>query len=151
MELRPLLTLLQSKNGFTTKDVGTPSDRQIRLLGRLPMARMGDWLVTMAHVHAHQQRNGRWTVDFSKAYFPRGGKIVYAWRIILQSTDASIMVHFQDILNAFQGAPSSTRGEVMEMPLMGALRNDTNAGGKGASTIGGKADFVPKAALGRMR
>lgn len=143
-----LLTLLRSKFGYEARNV-TPSKKQLRVLGRLPNHRMGDWLVGMHHVHQVLSRRPGWSVDFSKYYFPRNGKIVYAWRLIFQSVDDQpIEAHFQEIANAFSGAPQSARGEVMEVALMGTSTRSRNAsgGGKGAYTIGGSNPFMPSAA-----
>lgn len=143
-----LLTLLRSKFGYEARDV-TPTKKQLRILGRLPTPRMGDWLVGMHHVHQGMVRRPGWSVDFSKYYFPRNGKIVYAWRLIFQSVDDQpIEAHIPDIMNTFSGAPQSSRGEVMEIPLMGAstLSRNAQGGGKGAYTIGGSSPFMPGAA-----
>lgn len=144
MDINKLSTLLKSRFGFEVRDINQSSSKQLRILGRLPTARMGDWLVGMHHVSLHVlQRQNTWSVDFSKQYFLRNGRIVYAWRIIIQAD--SVEKYAQDIINAFSGAPRSARGEVMEIPLMGAssFRTGRNPSGKGASTIGGKDDFIP--------
>ncbi len=143
MDINKLSTLLKSRFGLEVRDMSQPSPKQLRILGRLPQVRMGDWLLGMHHVCTHvARRPNTWTVDFSKNYFVRNGKIVYAWRIIIQAE--SVEKYAQDIINAFTGAPHSARGEIMEIPLMGAStirgRNDR---GKGASTIGGRDDFFP--------
>jgi len=139
----PLLTLLRSKFGYEARDV-TSGKKQLRVLGRLPNERMGDWLIGMHFAHQALQRQPGWSVDFSKFYFPRNGKIVYAWRLIFQSVDDQpISAHLQDIMNSFSSAPQSSRGEVMEIPLMGAGRSRSAAGGRGAYTIGGANPFIP--------
>lgn len=150
MNAANLLTLLRSKFGFEAKDVRSTSKQQLRILGRLPNNRMGDWLVGMHHVFLRMEHTP-WAVDISKSYFIRNGKIVFAWRLIFQSQE-SVEKYLPDICNAFEGAPRGTQGQVMEVPLVGAspLRSRRSAGGKGASSIGGADGFVPGAVAAKL-
>lgn len=150
METNKLLTLLRSKFGFEAKDV-RPGKNQLRILGRLPNNRLGDWLVAMHHVFLRMEQCP-WAVDISKSYFVRSGKIVFAWRLIFQSQEPLERFISTDICNAFEGAPRGTRGQVMEVPLIGAsaLRQGKTARGKGASSIAGKDDFIPTAVAAKL-
>jgi hypothetical protein len=112
---------------------------------------MSDWLVGMHHVLTRSE-NSSWAVDFSKFYFIREGKIVFAWRLIFQSAD-DLEKSLPEICNIFEGAPrGGTTGEVMEVPLIGAsITRNTKIHGKGASPIGGPDSFVPATLSQRPR
>lgn len=127
---------LKLRCGFEVVQV-TPSEKQLRILGRLPQLRMGDWLLTIHHIITHVTDNSPgWTVDISKHYFLRGPKVVFAWRLIFQGPD--IVRQVPSIINTINGSPRSNRTEINEMPLIGASadRNAQSPTGKGAGLMG---------------
>lgn len=134
--LRDLQAALQRKTGFEVIDAGE-APTQLRLMGRLPMDKMG---VNLANWHllivALSDGGEGWTVDISKKYFKRGSKPVYSWRLIFQS--AELKSKYAVILKAIMGTPYAGRGELSEFPLAGA-RSDRNelTNRKGASNIKG--------------
>lgn len=124
MDLNPLKTALRTKLGFDTIQA-TPSTKQIRLLGRIPMNRMGDVLIFVHHIHINwlERKSPGWTADISKLYFPhpQTKKVVFGWRLLFGAEDTEKKLG--DIINAVASTPGSSRVEVMEVPLVGASRN----------------------------
>jgi hypothetical protein len=134
MDLTPLKTALRTRLGFESL-TATSSPKQIRLTGRMPQPRMGDYLIFIHHIYEQwlKRKNPGWTMDASKHYFthPQTGKVVFEWRYIFGAEE--IEKCLPDIHNAVLAAPGSSRVEVMEVPLIGAgpNRNAHNARGKG--------------------
>lgn len=128
MDLNPLKTVLRTKLGFEALQA-SPSAKQIRLLGRIPVNRMGDVLIFVHHIHVNwlERKKPGWTADISKLYFPhpQTKKVVFGWRLIF-GTDSDMDARLPDILNAVTSTPGSSRVEVMEVPLVGASRNRNN-------------------------
>jgi hypothetical protein len=141
--IREVQAALQRKTGFEVLD-HKESEVQLRVMGRQPRDRMGmntsNWLLVCTNLLERSGKNG-WTVDVSKYHFLRGKVIMYSWRLIFQA-EADLKSKYDDIVRAILQAPHTSRGEITEMPLVGA-RADRNSGGgvgrgKGASgTPGG--------------
>jgi hypothetical protein len=134
MDLKKLVTALRTKCGLQVLESGL-GERQIRILGRLPQERMGDWLLFIHHalVQLDDKKPG-WTVDISKHYFLYQRKVVYGWRLIFQAP--KIVEFLPSILNAVMGAPESARREIMEVPLLGVGPNrNSPTHGRGAGGV----------------
>lgn len=157
MDLAPLTTALRSRLGYTPVSTShTP--KQIRLLGRLPANRMGDWLAFIHHIHVNclERLQPMWTVDISKLYFtkPDTKVVIYGWRLIFQIKEgvpAHIPELVPQIVNAVNSAPRSSRSEVTEMPLVGSRAGDPlSPTGKGAG-LSEKTPVGPLALQARNR
>lgn len=131
---------LRKKVGFeVVSDTETPN--QLRVLGRIPEDSLGlngnNWkIVTYRLLKAMDSRP--WKVDVSKSYFIKKetGKLVFAWRILLQGD--GIAQHYADVINLIDTSPSA-RVEVTEIPLGGGNeggRNNTAGGRRGAGPMG---------------
>lgn len=130
MDSAHLARLLRAKTGFEIVDFN-PKETQLRILGRLPSTRMGDWLATVHALYSHAEKQSHWTVDISKYYFKRNGKVVYAWRMIFQAD--SIEMRMDGILAALSVMPTQSVKEIDQFPLVG-VGADRNVpkNGKGA-------------------
>jgi len=143
MDLTPLTTALRTTLGYETVKPSA-SEKQIRLLGRLPQNRMGDWLIFVHHIHVSwiEARRSGWTVDISKLYFPLDKRVVFGWRVIFQPRNHadSMAQHLDDIVRAVGMSPKSSRSDVMSIPLVGSRAGmPQNPNGKGA----GLTDHTP--------
>lgn len=117
---------------------------QVRLMGRLPQARMQDMLTLIGGLLG-AAKEASWKVDVSKVYVlpPTGTKVVYAWRLIFESTTDQ-PIPFRDTIvpivrNIRQRPRSGTGGEPLvevALPGAGAYRNAPNQRGKGAAVFG---------------
>ena len=67
-------------------------ETQARLLGRVPRPMVPGWLIIVRHLLMQSGSQG-WTVDISKQYFLRGGKVMYGWRLIFQGPMADHLHH----------------------------------------------------------
>lgn len=141
MNTTPLVTAFKSVF-FEVLDQGV-GETQLRLLGRLPQERVGDWLVFMHHICTKMQSH-KWKVDISKSYFLRDGKIVFAWRVIFQAPD--IEAELQNIINVVSTSPKSSRTAETTSIRLGNASANRNAyrNGKGAALLG-KARVGPRA------
>lgn len=103
---------------------------QLRILGRVNNDRQGVWVATMDRILAQAEKQTDWSVDLSKTYFRRGGRIVFAWRIIVQGEDVL------DNLGGLTMAVSTATPEparVTEQALVGLRASrDRLVNGKGA-------------------
>ncbi len=115
MELTELLGLLKVR-GFEAVSKNITA-KQLRLLGRVPQASMNNWLVAMDWLLAKGESSS-WTIDISKQYFRRNGKLLFAWRIILQATD-DVTQHYADLGEAVRNSPKA-KTTVEEYTLHGA-------------------------------
>jgi hypothetical protein len=139
MKVQDLLRALNQRAGFELVDKsGTPS--QLRLIGRVPLDRegrnMNNWLLVLRELLT-RSASAPWKADISKHYFLMAGKVVYAWRIILQGE--AIETHLAEVTALVNAAPQTSRTEVAEMPLagVGPDRNSTVGGKRGAGSVGG--------------
>jgi hypothetical protein len=150
-----LLAVLHRRCNFEIPD---PSDlsrfiqetpKQIRIIGRIrpdgTSAAMNNWLLIMSSLFERMEKPGvTWKADISKWYFRRNGRIVFAWRILLQGED--IKSRLTEILQAVNNSPISSKAEVEEIPLPGVGRANRNVShnGKGAG-LSGKVAVGPMA------
>ena len=139
MDLTALTTTLRTNLGYETARPPTGSEKQIRLLGRLPQSRMGDWLLFIHHIHVSwiEKRRSLWTVDISKLYFPLPSdkRVVFGWRLIFQpqGTEEPMSQHLDDIVKAIRSCPKTSRSDVMSIPLVGSRAGmPRSENGKGA-------------------
>jgi hypothetical protein len=133
-----LINVLAAKARFEAVDVAEQPN-QIRILGRVRQdgtsTTMDNWLLMMNSIAEREEQPGcKWKVDISRKYFRRAGKLIFAWRLIIQGEELSVLL--QEVIAAAQGAPLSSRNEVTEVPL--GARGDRNAlvRGKGAGASG---------------
>jgi hypothetical protein len=148
-----VFAVLRAKVGFEVVSKNE-SASQLWMLGRIPDDTQGlngnNWKIVMWRL-LQAMKNRPWKADLSKDYFIKEetGKLVFAWRVILQGTD--IAKHYADIANIIQTSPSA-RAEVMEIPLAGvsADRNNTAGGRRGAGPAGTVA-VGPMAVQQKMR
>ena len=133
MDLTRLATALRSRCDYQIVEA-TPSPRQLRLLGRLPNARMPDMLLLVHHLSRVAAQKPGWTADISKWYFEREGRVRFAWRIIFQADN--IEAHLGGIAAAVAAAPRSNRIEVDQAPLIGASAIRTAPIVKGKRAVG---------------
>lgn len=133
-----LVTVLATKARFEAVDV-KETVTQIRILGRVRADNAStttNWLAMMDAIAAQEERPGcSWSVDISRKYFRRQGRLVYAWRLIIQGDD--LEAQLEEIIAAAQSSQVQAPQEVMEVPLINA-HGDRNAfrNGKGAGATG---------------
>lgn len=132
---------LRNRVGFEVVQRHVDAGR-VYMLGRLlqspaNMALMAHHLMTVS-----QQCGGAWTVDISQPYVLRSGRVLKAWRFLLQGQDIDQAI--DQVFAAMRQAPTARRGELDEFPLAGAgsSREGQDASGKGAAASG-------KAMIGR--
>jgi len=118
MSWNALTAALLQKCGFEATDV-TPGPNQVRILGRVPTARLQDWLFVLDNLDANS--GNLWTCDLSKKYFRRNKRLVYAWRLIFQGEE--VLQHLHDIIRVVNTSARSARQEITEFPLIGASPN----------------------------
>lgn len=131
-----IVSALSEKTGFDVVEK-TDSSSQLRLLGRVAQASMPAWLELMEKVLGVAD-GAQWKADVSKVYLLKGGKLVYAWRVIFQSSD--IENHHGAILNAIRGTTEAP-GELLEVPLFGYSSTrfmDPDKSRRGARPLGGR-------------
>jgi hypothetical protein len=144
MDLTPIKQALRTKVGFEALTANAGA-RQIRMTGRMPQTRIGDYLILVHHIEGWLERkNPGWTMDASKHYFchPKTKKVVFEWRYLFGAED--IVKHLHDIQSAILSVPGSSRNEVMEVPLVGASP-DRNAHVRGKGV--GLTDRTPTGPL----
>jgi hypothetical protein len=145
--LNDLLTALNRRCRFEIPD---PSDmarfiqqtpNQIRIIGRIrsdgTTANMANWLLLMNALFERAEKPGvTWKADISKWYFRRGGKIVFAWRVLLQGD--AIAERITEITTVVNSSPVTSRAEVEEiaLPGVGRANRNTNQNGRGAGYAG---------------
>lgn len=140
MTLEGLIQMLQMRGGFETVN-HQESPNQLRLLGRVRKPSVDGWLLVINQLKATEE-NVAWSIDISKQYFRRGGKLMFAWRLILQAE--GVAQHYGHVAQSVGNSPRA-RTIIEEQALPGA-RSDRNAPsvasrGKGAqsalkSTVG---------------
>lgn len=127
-------TALRAKCGFETINVSA-TDTQARFIGRVSPSQMGGWILVIHQLLSHAEQGAPWSIDISKQYFLKGGRVVFGWRIIIQSP--SIEAAVPSLVAVIQGTPRTGGGETTEMPLIGASVNrNTVIRGKGAAPSG---------------
>jgi len=131
MQVDDLLNQLHTRGGFELVNQST-TETQARLMGRVHRNAMGAWLILVQNLLL---RSGQgWSVDISKQYFLRDGRVVYAWRLIFQGKELERAM--PDICQTIINAPRA-KSVIEEQPLVGARanRNAPNAKGKGAQGV----------------
>ena len=142
-----LLVALHRRCRFELPDASDPgryvqeTPGQIRIIGRIrsdgTSASMDNWLLVMNSLFKRMESQGvAWKVDISKWYFNRGGKIVFAWRILLQGEN--IKSRLAEILTVVNNSPVTSRAEVQEiaLPGVGRANRNVNQNGRGAGLAG---------------
>lgn len=141
---------LRQKAGLEVVEANV-SEKSARFLGRLPKERQGDWLLVM-HQMLKNGEGREWKIDISKHYFLRSGRLVYAWRLILQGAAAKQML--EEALNAVSAAPQTSRAEIMSAPLVGASiyrTQEIDGKGVGATGMGGGVPAIVRMVANRGR
>ncbi len=135
-----LLNKLHQRGGFEIVN-RTASDKQARLMGRVPKPAMPGWLIIVQRLLLRADK-AAWSVDISKQYFLRNDQVVFGWRLIFQGPELEKAL--PDIEQTVLNAPR-VRAFVDEQVLAGASgsRNEPGPTGKGAQG-------VLKAAVGPM-
>jgi hypothetical protein len=139
-----LYNLLQQKAGFEVVTKNS-TENQLRILGRVPQARIASWLVTMENLLVAAGDSG-WNIDLSKQYVLRGQKLVYGWRVIVQAE--SVKDQLAAICAVISNAPA-IQCELTEVALVASPNRNALRSGKGAQPIGGA--VVGPMALNTMR
>lgn len=131
MTLAELVNILKMRGGFDLVN-HQADEKQIRMLGRVPKQMMNSWLVVVHHMLSVSEKSA-WNIDVSKQYFLRGGRVIFAWRLIIQADDVESKL--EHICNAITNAPRA-KHIIEEQPLVGA-RPDRNSPqhGKGAQGV----------------
>lgn len=137
---RDLIEVLGKKSNFEAVDVQEGAG-QIRIMGRVltdgTNANLANWFLVVDNVLTRLETTKcAWTTDISKSYFKRGGKLVFAWRLLFQAPGADIRTFIPDIISFIYEAPKTSHVTVDEVPLVGASpnRNALNRG-KGAGSV----------------
>lgn len=133
-----IVSALTEKTGFDLVEK-TDSASQLRLLGRVAQSAMPSWLELMEKILGLSD-GAAWKADVSKVYLLKGGKLVYAWRLIFQAPD--IESQHVSILNAIKGTAAVAPGELLEeVPLFGYSSTrfmDPDKSRRGARPLGGR-------------
>jgi hypothetical protein len=142
MNADDLVQALAKTVAFEALQVGS-TGTQLRLVGRLPQARMQDML-SLIGLLLGAMKDASWKVDVSKVYLlsATSSKVIYAWRFIFESTtsgpipfDAIVSVVCRMRQRPVAGEAGGPLTEVA-LPGMGANRNAPNRRGKGAAAFG---------------
>jgi len=122
---------LTQKAGFECVQE-TPSENQLRLVGRIPSNKTGQWLRVMEQLLLHAQ-NAAWNIDLSKQYFLRGSRVLYGWRIIVQ---AAGVAQYDQALASIVASTPAVQAQLQEVRLYGRGSNDAiQRGGRGAQPL----------------
>lgn len=138
MTATTLQAALLTSVGFETKTVAA-SDRQIRLLGRVPPEGMTAWLSTLESLLRVASENTTWTFDASKQYFLRGDKLLYGWRLIFQGENLTTAL--DSIIALIQSVKPAQK--VMDVPLYAPPTRNALRNGKGARPVSGSGESGP--------
>jgi hypothetical protein len=138
VEVRELYNALHRKSGFEVVNEAN-SEKQIRIIGRVTNNRMPTWLVVIQRLLIKAEE-APWSIDISKQYFLRGGKVLFGWRVILQGEN--IASHLDSIAEVISGAPVM-KMEINEVPIQRSAHRTQMIRGRGAQVIGGDAGTPP--------
>lgn len=130
METRELERVLASR-GYEVVSSASPTPKQLRLLGRVPRDVEAAWRSVVDHVLAVCEKPQPWSVDVSKSYFRRAGRLLYAWRIIFQGE--GLEGHLGTIAGAFSTAPRP-KASVEEYTIQGGPNRNALKSGKGVQS-----------------
>jgi hypothetical protein len=145
-----LFQVLRRKAGFEMV-THTVNETRLRVVGRLPLDRQGanmnNWKVLMLRMLSAADHGRPWSVDISKHYFKKAGKLVYGWRVIFQGPE--ILKHLADIINVISTSPGAAKPEPEFVTLHGLPPDRNNpAGGKAGA---GPTGTVPVGPIAVMR
>jgi hypothetical protein len=121
---------LRQKAGFEPVQENMTSN-QIRLVGRVAINKVGQWLLIMERLLLKAQ-NAPWHLDLSKQYFLRGNRILYGWRVILQADNVA---QYADELAQTVLATPVVQRQLEEVSLHGNTDRSVLRGGKGAQPL----------------
>ena len=128
---RQLFAAFEARVGFEVVSKSS-TESQLRLIGRVPSQKMGDWLIIIQRLLGRSEE-ADWNIDISKQYFLRSGKILYGWRLIVQADE--VAGHLDEIVSLVTSSPRSKK-EITEIPLTGAgAHRTTLKRGKGAQSV----------------
>jgi len=118
-----LLRVLRMRSGFEAVN-HQESANQLRVLGRVQKQGVNGWLLVARQLLLASERSD-WSLDVSKQYFLRGGKIMFGWRLILQGN--LVAQRYEHVAQVVANAPRA-RAIVEEQLLPGARAGvDRNA------------------------
>lgn len=128
-----MLQALRLRGGFE-KVKESELTGQYRILGRVKQETNDAWLLLVTRLLIASERTEAWSVDISKQYFVQGGKLMYGWRLIVQSRE--LATAYSDIAELATSAPR-VKATIAEQPLVGARRSPPSASnnGKGAQSV----------------
>ena len=125
-----LIQTLSTRAGFDVVNQSV-TDNQVRIIHRVAKEGMPNWLVVMQEL-LQASETAPWSVDLSKQYFLRNGRLIYGWRFILQAPD--VLEHLDAVIKAVEKAPRARR-IIEEQPLAGAsAHRNTLVRGRGAQS-----------------
>jgi hypothetical protein len=139
--VQDLINVLASRAKFEPVEVDE-KPTQIRMLGRVRTdahaSAMDNWLAMMNAIAEREEHEGcTWKVDISRKYFRRNGRLIFAWRLIIQGEN--LEASLPELVAAAQSTAAVAKSyrELDEIPLPG-VRGDRNAhiNGKGAGATG---------------
>lgn len=122
---------LAHKAGFEVVQE-TCTTKQLRFVGRVLPSKTKQWLRVAEQLLLHSE-SAPWSLDLSKLYFLRGGKLMYGWRLIIQAEDVAQHV---PALVSIVGATPAIQAQLEEVRLYGRGNNDVlERGGRGAQSV----------------
>jgi hypothetical protein len=121
---------LNHKAGFEVV-TSTPSNDQLRLVGRIPTNNIGTWLAVLERLLIYAEK-AAWNVDLSKQYFMRGTKLLYGWRLIFQAE--GVAQYAEGIAAIISQVPAVQR-QLDEVKLYGGVDRTKLHEGKGAQPM----------------
>lgn len=137
-ELDSLIRVLHMRAGYEVVNHNSDT-RQVRFIGRVPQDLVPAWRIIIRQLLLRSEAT-TWSIDVSKQYFLRGGKLMYGWRLIIQAPDISVAL--PEVAQTITGAPRP-RQVVEEQPLVG--RVDPKPGSFKGAAPAGKGVVGPKA------
>lgn len=122
-----------ARGGFETVKFSS-TDKQVRILGRVPQQAMPAWRMVMQNLLTVSLQQDAWSVDISKNYFLRDKSVIYAWRVLFQGDMSPATL--QAIAGTISKSPRPL-ASLDEQPLPGRnTHRRSYANGKGAAPTG---------------
>jgi hypothetical protein len=129
--MEDLKQALAQKAGFEVVQESS-TDRQVRYVGRVAPSKVKQWLWVAEQLLIHSD-GAPWSLDLSKLYFLRGGKLMYGWRLIIQGENVA---QYQAALIAAVSKAPAVQAQLEEVRLYGRGNNDAlEHGGRGAQSV----------------
>ena len=123
-----LITALRMRGGFETVNQHL-APGQFRLSGRVRKPAMDGWLLVMDYL-IMKEEEAAWSVDISKKYLRSGGKLMFAWRFILQAED--VAQYLSPLATLIMKAPRArVYVDEQALPGVGGNRNAPSGGNRG--------------------